>query len=116
MSAADRPMGARERDLLLVIVSVLDIPHPASYEHRQSFYDELSKRAARLCGALENAAQSEAGSLSSVIETRRDFAAAPLGYEAKPAGESATARLADSPGFRQLQAYLDEVDAREAGQ
>jgi hypothetical protein len=109
-------MGARERDLLLVIVSVLDIPHPASYEHRQSFYDELSKRAARLCGALENAAQSEAGSLSSVIETRRDFAAAPLGYEAKPAGESATARLADSPGFRQLAAYLDEADEREAGQ
>jgi hypothetical protein len=109
-------MTARERDLLLAIVSVLDIPQPASYEHRQGFYDELSKRAARLCGGLENAAQSEAGSLSSVIKTCRDFAAEPLKYEAKPADVSATARLADSPGFRQLQAYLDEVDAREAGQ
>ena len=116
MSAANRPMTVRERDLLLAIVSVLDIPHPASYEHRQSFYDELSKRAARLCGALENAAQSEAGSLSSIIATCRHFAAEPLGYEAKRPGEPATARLADSPGFRQLAAYLDEVDAREAGQ
>jgi hypothetical protein len=116
VSPANRPMTARERDLLLAIVSVLDIPNPASYEHRQGFYDELSKRAAMLCGALESAAQSEARSLSSVIETCRDFAAELLGYEAKPAGEPATARLADSPGFRQLQAYLDEADAREAGQ
>lgn len=40
--------------------------------------------------------------LGSVTETCRHFAARPLGYEAKSAGEPATASLADSPGLRQL--------------
>jgi hypothetical protein len=29
VSAGNRPMTARERDLLLAIVSMLDIPHPS---------------------------------------------------------------------------------------
>ena len=63
VSAASRPMTARERDRLLAIVSVLDIraPQPQDDEHRQGFYDELSERGVRGCaGRWRVAAQSEA--------------------------------------------------------
>jgi hypothetical protein len=43
-----------------------------------------------------------------------DYTAAMARASGEP--ERGTARLADSPGFRQLLAHLDEAEAPEAGQ
>jgi hypothetical protein len=113
---AEKPMTARERDLLSAVLALVDLPHPASHEERQGYYDDLAGRTARLCGALEHAVSDPDHFLSSVTETCRHFAAQPLGYEAKPASEPATARLADSPGLRQLLEAQGIIDAEiEAG-
>jgi hypothetical protein len=113
---AEKPITAQERNLLTAILSLVDLPHPASHEERPRYYDDLSERTARLCGALEGALADPGHYLASIAETCRHFAAQPLRYKAKSAAGPATARFADSPGLRQLLEHQAITEAPEAGQ
>jgi hypothetical protein len=112
---AEKPITGQERDLLAAIVALVGLPHPASHEERQEYYEALSMRAAWLCGALDDAMADPGLQLGAVTETCRHFAARPLGYEAKSAGKPATTSLADSPGLRQLLEAQGITRADEAG-
>jgi len=79
--SANKILTAAEREMLIAIRQVLDIPHPASYNERQAFYDTLSRRVALVVGCLDVAGGPEDSSLASVVRTCRAFAAEPLGYK-----------------------------------
>jgi hypothetical protein len=78
---AEKATTAQERDLPAAIVALAGLPHPASHEERQEYYEALSIRAAGLCGALDSAMAYPGLQLGAVTETCRHFAARPLEYE-----------------------------------